>query len=119
MNLQTHEQFEMMWNPSIEQQKPNYPILLNFSASWCGPCKRVDWNMICEEFPTLQIYKCDIDENSYTPGFCGVKSIPSFAILKGPKQIVGPEQMSDTAKICSWIFGAISKILAAFAKDFV
>ncbi len=98
-----------MYNPGPDQSQPEYPILLNFSANWCGPCKKVDWSFLLEEFPDLPVYKCDIDQNKYTPGFCGVRSIPSFVMLTGPKKVEGPEQMSDTSKIASWIFQTLNK----------
>ncbi len=92
-----------MYTPSADQPKPQYPILVNFSADWCGPCKRLDWNFIVEEFPDITIYRCDVDVNKYTPGFCGVKSIPSCLFLTGPKQVTPLFQASDTAKLASWI----------------
>jgi thiol-disulfide isomerase/thioredoxin len=90
--------------------KPSYPLLINFTASWCGPCKRIDWAFLKEEFgDKLSFYKCDVDENKYTPGYCSVRSIPSWAILKGVKQMSGPVQISDTAKVASWIFTELRK----------
>ena len=106
--LRNHELFESMYAP---QGRPEfvYPILINFTAKWCGPCQRIDWDFLREEFPTLTIYKCDMDENKYTPGFCGVKSIPSFMMIYGPKQVSQTVQISDTAKIATWIFENMSK----------
>ncbi len=86
-----------------------YPILINFTAKWCGPCQRVDWDFLRNEFPELVIYKCDMDENKYTPGFCGVKSIPAFMMIYGPKQVSPTVQISDTAKIATWIFENLQK----------
>jgi hypothetical protein len=62
-----------------------------------------------DEFPQLPIYKCDVDINKYTPGFCGVRSIPNFVMITGPKQIQGPMQSSDTAKVATWIHGNLVK----------
>ena len=102
--LQTHEQFEEMYTGgSINASPIVKPILIYFTADWCGACKRVDWEFILEEFPDLPVYKCDVDANKYTPGFCGVRSIPSFVMIKGAKEVVGPIQTSETAKIASWI----------------
>jgi thiol-disulfide isomerase/thioredoxin len=106
--LINHELFESMFSP---QGKPehSYPILINFSAKWCGPCQKVDWEFLREEFPTLNIYKCDVDENKYTLGFCGGRSIPAFIMIYGPKQASPLVSMSDTAKIATWIHENLTK----------
>lgn len=89
--------------PSNPSSVP-YPICIQFTASWCGPCKKIDSDFLVEEFPNVTFYKCDIDENKYTPGYCGVRAIPNFVIIKGPKNLIGPFQASDTAKVATWIF---------------
>lgn len=101
--LQTHEQFEELYSD------PKKSTLIYFTADWCGACKRVDWEFLLEEFPDLPIYKCDVDVNKYTPGFCGVRSIPSFVMISGPRKVEGPAQMSDTAKIATWIMTTSKK----------
>ena len=96
--LQTQEQFETMYKSKLEE-----PVLIYFTASWCGACKRLDWNFLNEEFPELKVYKCDVDENKYTPGYCGVRSIPNF-VLMPPSKKLQQLQSSETAKVAAWIF---------------
>ena len=101
--LQKHQLFESLLVP---ESPLAHPVLIAFSASWCGPCQKINWDFILEEFPNLPVYFCDIDSNKYTPGFCNIKSIPSILLLTpGEKRstVVGPLQSSETAKICSWI----------------
>ena len=100
MLLPSHEAFEALYKPA----KPlTEPVLLYFTASWCGACKKIDWGFLLEEFPTLKILKCDIDQNKYTPGFCGVRAIPSFLWIPKEGGVRGPLQSSDTAKVATWI----------------
>jgi hypothetical protein len=50
----------------------------------------------------IKWYKCDIDENDYTPGYCGVRSIPAFlAIVNGNVKPLFVS--SDTQKVVDWI----------------
>jgi thioredoxin 1 len=100
--LRSQEEFEILYSPQLTA-----PVLVHFTASWCGPCQRIDWQFLLEEFPDLPFYKCDVDENKYTAGFCGVKSIPSMLIVLPGKRIIGPIQTSDTSKIATWIFTSL------------
>lgn len=107
--LLKHELFESLYSPGSSDSPLTKPVLIAFSASWCGPCQRIDWDFILDEFSSLPVYYCDIDSNKYTPGFCNIKSIPSILMLTPSKDsnsksnVIGPLQSSDTAKICSWI----------------
>ena len=96
--LQSQEQFETIYKSKLEE-----PILIYFTASWCGACKRLDWKFLNEEFPDLKVYKCDVDENKYTPGYCGVRSIPNFVFMPLNKKLQ-QLQSSETAKVAAWIF---------------
>lgn len=77
-------------------------IVVYFTAKWCGACKRLDLNKIMETAPKAAWYKCDIDENEYTAGFCGIRSIPTFLVIKD-KQIVGQLGDSRTDMVIAWL----------------
>jgi Thioredoxin len=50
----------------------------------------------------IKWYECDVDENDYTPGYCGVRGIPAFlAIVNGNAQPLYVQ--SDTMKVAQWI----------------
>ena len=85
--LPNHEAFEAMLRP----RKPvedgvvrNYPewVCVSFTASWCGPCKRLDKAAIVNATPGIVWYVCDVDQNNHTLGFCGLNSIPGFCLIK-------------------------------------
>ena len=83
---------------------PTVPVcaVVWFTAKWCGPCKRVDPAKLITEFPMVVFYKCDVDENDYTAGYCNVRAIPTFlAIEKG--KVLGTFQSSSTDDISTWI----------------
>ncbi len=78
--------------------------MVKFGAPWCNPCKRIDKNVLLGLSDKIKWYECDIDENDYTPGYCGVKTIPCFlAIVNGVPQPLF--QSSDTMKVAEWIKG--------------
>lgn len=107
--LRTQEEFEAMYFPSPDRPALSSPVLIWFSAKWCGPCKRVNYQELQAAFPTLKIFKCDVDENNYTPGFVGVRSIPSFIVLYPGKVLSSPFQSSDTKAIIEWVRAMLDK----------
>lgn len=61
------------------------PVVLDFSAAWCGPCQKV--GPIIDELATqfegqVNIGKCDVDENDELPSQYGVRNIPTILFIK-------------------------------------
>jgi thioredoxin-like negative regulator of GroEL len=94
--LENQEQFEALLNPANKENKE--AVVVYFTAPWCGACTRLDHDLIQKSVPNVTWYKCDIDQNKYTLGYCGLKSIPSFVIIKNSK-FLGKFTSSDTSMV--------------------
>jgi thioredoxin 1 len=82
-------------NFSKEVLESPVPVLIDFWAVWCGPCRTIA--PVVEEIAgeydgKLKVGKMDVDNNSQTPLTYGIRSIPTLMVFKGGKvveQIVG------------------------------
>ncbi len=90
--------------------KSDTPVLVDFWAAWCGPCKAIAPTV--EELAgdyagKLTVAKMNVDENPQTPGKYGIRAIPTIILFKGGQ--VAEQITGAVAK--SQIVEAINKVL--------
>jgi thioredoxin 1 len=88
-------------NFEIEVINSDIPVLIDFWAPWCAPCRAI--GPVVDELANdyngkLKVVKMNVDDNPLTPSRFGVRSIPNLLLFKNGQvkdQIVGavPKQM--------------------------
>lgn len=87
--------------------KSSLPVLVDFYADWCGPCKMAEPVLVelSESYKDkIVIIKLNVDENPQTAGKYGVMSIPTTILFKGGNEIerqvgfAGKQQFEELIK---------------------
>ncbi|MBQ1536253.1 MAG: thioredoxin [Ruminococcus sp.] len=70
-----------------EVMQSDKPVLIDFFATWCGPCSMVSpiVDQIAEERSDLKVCKVDVDEQGELASQFGVPSIPMLVVVKNGK----------------------------------
>lgn len=94
-----------------EVLKSKTPVLVDFWAEWCGPCRQL--MPIIEEISKemekkLKVVKVNIDKNPETPTSYGVRGIPTLIIFKDGKPVATKVGSLPKSSLVQWVESALA-----------
>ena len=97
---------------SFEQEvlKSDTPVLVDFWAEWCGPCRMIGPSLedIAKEMDgKLKVVKINIDENPMAPTRYGVRSIPTLIMFKNGEPTAMQVGAVPKNRLSDWIRSSI------------
>jgi thioredoxin 1 len=93
---------------NFEQEvlKSNLPVVVDFWAAWCGPCKMLEpiINEVAVELSgKVKFVKLNVDDNPNIPSQCGIRGIPTMILFKDGKQVDVKVGVLQKQAILDWL----------------
>jgi thioredoxin 1 len=86
--------------------KSEGPVLVDFWAEWCGPCKQIApalEDLSNDMGDRIRVVKVNIDENPMTPSKYGVRGIPTMMLFKGGEVSAMKVGALPKSKLYEWV----------------
>ncbi len=93
-------------NFESEVLKSDKPVLVDFFATWCGPCRQmlpIVTELSDEMSADIKIVKMDVDESPKTPGQYNIQSIPTLILFKGGQVADQHTGAMPKSELMAWI----------------
>lgn len=99
---------EVINDSSFEAEvlKSDKPVLVDFFATWCGPCRQLlpIMSEVADEMKDrIKIVKMDVDESPKTPETFSIQSIPTLILFKDGKVVEQRTGAMPKSELVRWI----------------
>lgn len=97
-------------NFETEVLNAQVPVLVDFSATWCGPCQRqlpIMEKFASDNLTRIKVVTIDTDDSPAVAAKYGIKSVPSILLFNNGERVDTKVGLTSAASLQSWVTGFI------------